>query len=1211
MRNLPLSLGLGLLLTAPAFSQTGPGLPNTGWAEGDLFKVAATFGSGSYGHSFLHNGYIASLRSGNGVQFYDFSNPLSPQLVSSYTGGANGMDLVEPHTYVQTNAWGRSESTQVILMRAPNGLGGRGFVISDWSNIYEPRLLSAYDIPGVPGGYTAGLFWITAQAPIIYAPIGSLGLAIIDARDPASPMVVNQVSKAQLGGFNAVLAFAIGNTLILTNSDGGPGFARLDISDPYNPTLINSIPGSVIPYGAQVNGGKLIVPAVSGPVASSFGGNGSFSMHDIFANGFPTVGTAPLPSRGGSAVVQDQFVHIAASTGYRKLDISDPQNITAAGSTAQPFAGGDWDWVSPVGNFAILGDDQGQATHVVPHDPMPDTTGATVTMVDPPDNATDQRLSSRVGITTSDMIDMSSISTRTFIVRPVGGAAIDGDYTNQLGVINFFPRQLLQANTTYEVVIPAGGMKDWVGNGMSETFVSKFTTGEGTSAGFVNVNVQENRPEEINTPLSFQASAFGPGSSFFFSWDFGDGSPPTPWSTSSRATHTYTKAGHYSVLCTANNGTKTGSDSYVQTVHYPVPVGTADRPTHSSTIALNATSTRTRAFCVNPDNDTVTSIQRVSFLKLAEVAVGDNPRTVAFAPDGTVWVVCQDDATVHVLDAYTNATLKVISLPYASAPYGVAMSPDGEAAYVSLMATGQLAKLNPTTREWVATTNVGPTPRGIAISADSQRIFVTRFVSSGQPRALGEADDQPPRPAGEIYEVSAATFKKVTTHYLRFDPGPDNEAQGRGVPNYLGSPTISPDGRRLWIPSKKDNIARGTYRSGEAINFESTVRTISSQIDLTTNTEQLADRADFNDKDMAVAIIFPFVGDYAFHALQGSNAIEVRDAYNGDVVADISNTGLAPQGIALELGNQANEVDDRLWVHNFMSRTIEVYDVSGVTGSTSFAMPKIRTISTVASEALAPQVLRGKQIFYNAEDPRMSEDGYISCASCHLDGEHDGRVWDFTHRGEGLRNTISLQGRAGMAHGNLHWTANFDEVQDFENDIREAFGGDGFMTNAAFNSGTRSNPLGTPKAGISADLDALAAYVSSLESFGKSPHRTPAGQLSAAGARGKDLFKQLNCAQCHSGPHFTDGKIHDVGTAQPGSGQAIGGPLQGFETPTLRGLWKSAPYLHNGSARGLAQVLTTRNPTGRHGAARSLTERQLRDLVQYLLQIDDLEPAPR
>ena len=102
------------------------------------------------------------------------------------------------------------------------------------------------------------------------------------------------------------------------------------------------------------------------------------------------------------------------------------------------------------------------------------------------------------------------------------------------------------------------------------------------------------------------------------------------------------------------------------------------------------------------------------------------------------------------------------------------------------------------------------------------------------------------------------------------------------------------------------------------------------------------------------------------------------------------------------------------------------------------------TVNTVTSELLDAQVLLGKQIFYNAEDRRMTFAGYISCASCHLDGGSDERVWDFTQRGEGLRNTHSLLGRAGTGIGNVHWTANFDEIQDFENDIRNGFDGTGF-----------------------------------------------------------------------------------------------------------------------------------------------------------------------
>ena len=234
-------------------------------------------------------------------------------------------------------------------------------------------------------------------------------------------------------------------------------------------------------------------------------------------------------------------------------------------------------------------------------------------------------------------------------------------------------------------------------------------------------------------------------------------------------------------------------------------------------------------------------------------------------------------------------------------------------------------------------------------------------------------------------------------------------------------------------------------------------------------------------------------------------------------------------------------------------------------------------MNTVASEALSPTVLAGKRIFYNASDERMSAEGYVSCASCHLDGGHDGRTWDFTGRGEGLRNTTSLRGRGGVGHGNVHWTANFDEIQDFEHDIRGPFGGTGFMDDADFDA--TNTPLGPPKAGLSADLDALAAYVSSLghATVPRSPFRQSDGSTTAEADLGRDLFVSEGCGSCHSGPDFTGSTtpaatLFDVGTMRTTSGQRLGGPLDGIDTPTLLGLWNTAPYFHDGSAQTLEDV---------------------------------------
>jgi hypothetical protein len=216
-------------------------------------------------------------------------------------------------------------------------------------------------------------------------------------------------------------------------------------------------------------------------------------------------------------------------------------------------------------------------------------------------------------------------------------------------------------------------------------------------------------------------------------------------------------------------------------------------------------------------------------------------------------------------------------------------------------------------------------------------------------------------------------------------------------------------------------------------------------------------------------------------------------------------------------------------------------------------------------------------------------------------------VWDFTDRGEGLRNTITLRGQGGNAGAPLHWTGNFDEVQDFENDIRAFFGGTGFMADADFLTGTRSQPMGDVKAGVSVDLDALADYLGSLQDAGRSPRRQTNGAMTPEAVAGKALFDASGCAACHSGPRLSDsntGLRHDVGTIKPSSGKRAGATLDGFDTPALLGLWATAPYLHDGSAQTLKDVLTTANPAGRHGDLSSLSPAQIDQIVEYLLQTE-------
>jgi cytochrome c peroxidase len=190
-----------------------------------------------------------------------------------------------------------------------------------------------------------------------------------------------------------------------------------------------------------------------------------------------------------------------------------------------------------------------------------------------------------------------------------------------------------------------------------------------------------------------------------------------------------------------------------------------------------------------------------------------------------------------------------------------------------------------------------------------------------------------------------------------------------------------------------------------------------------------------------------------------------------------------------------------------------------------------------------------------------------------------------------------------MDQGRVHWTANFDEIQDFENDIRNGFGGKGFLTDEQF--AATKDPLGGTKAGLNEDLDALAAYVTSLSKKEVSPHKPTTG-FSDAALRGLRVFESQNCASCHSGSNMTDslsGKLHNIGTIKRTSGKRRGEPLQGIDTPTLLGVWNSAPYLHDGSAATLRDVLMSENKSQLHGQTQKLSEQEIKDLVQYLKEL--------
>ena len=587
-------------------------------------------------------------------------------------------------------------------------------------------------------------------------------------------------------------------------------------------------------------------------------------------------------------------------------------------------------------------------------------------------------------------------------------------------------------------------------------------------------------------------------------------------------THIYSEPGNYGVVLTGTNETgQQRTDALTVTVYSPAA---NVLPAVSGTLAIDEGSGL--AWSVIADTNAVVQVD-LSTGALQTLATCSSPRTV-FWDAGVVWVACEADDQVLGIPTVDPDLTQVIQLPTGSRPYGI-IARDGVAT-VTLQGTGQLAHID---GDDVVYTDIGADPRAIAALPDGS-IWVTRFRSDV---------------VGQVFRSGqpAVTIERAT--------GTDSDTKSRGVPALLQSLAVSPDGQTVWVAGQVSNTDRGAYRDGQSLTFESTVRAILRGYDTDSTASVAAFDRQLDDQGHAGPLAVSPLGDRLFVAHPGSGIVQIFDGYSGAAMSTLLEVGIGVTDMVVSQDGQ------RLWSHAEIDREIRVFDL---TDTVRQPLP-IARISVVQDEPLTAQQLRGKRLFHDASDVRLAKDGYISCASCHPDGRDDGLTWDFTDRGEGIRNTTSLEGRAGTGMGPLHWTGNFNEIQDFELDIRHGFGGTGLLTDSQASTGS----LGPSFSGLSDDLDALAAYVATFDQTPLSPTQAP--------DTGAELFGAKGCDTCHSGSLFTDSAIdvrHDVGTWQEPSGGRLNNTYDGFDTPTVLGAWSTGPYLHDGSASTVEDAIS-------------------------------------
>jgi YVTN family beta-propeller protein len=546
--------------------------------------------------------------------------------------------------------------------------------------------------------------------------------------------------------------------------------------------------------------------------------------------------------------------------------------------------------------------------------------------------------------------------------------------------------------------------------------------------------------------------------------------------------------------------------------------------------------------------------------------------TLALANDNqTLLVTNMVNDSVSIVALPQRA--KFVEIPVGKDPRSIALTADNQFALVANRGDDTLTVLDVKGQKVASTITLGGLwPYGVVtdnnqmayVSLQGSNEVVVVDIAAGQVMARIPVAAAPTGLAlwGDFLYVSHFWTGQMSLIYL---------PQGRvistvrpGLDTGL-SPSIELDVSRgiAYLPQTRSNA------DNPALTYDTTVFPVINVIGLNDLSAQRIRRITVDTVDRPVNMPFSLALDrfrnilYVVNA--GSNSVSAIDI-NGERTLAHIDVGSNPRGAVL---NKDNSV---LYVHNVLDNSISILDTRNY---------KVTDTPVIASQGKTPvDIIIAQQFFYTATDRRMSANGWLSCANCHFDGMSDGRVW----RGfpDGPRRTPVLYDLS--VTGPYNWSGTWDELADVEHKIRWLQAGSGLIDNEQANP-----PLGDPNAGRSVDLDLLTSYLSKLE--GPQP---PFAFDPAVVGRGQKVFEEQGCATCHAGSIGTDLQMHDVGTGESEKGG------KAFDTPSLRWLWLSAPYFHDGSAATLQDVFM-------HGGAHSLVNKvspeDISALSKYLLTL--------
>jgi DNA-binding beta-propeller fold protein YncE len=305
------------------------------------------------------------------------------------------------------------------------------------------------------------------------------------------------------------------------------------------------------------------------------------------------------------------------------------------------------------------------------------------------------------------------------------------------------------------------------------------------------------------------------------------------------------------------------------------------------------------------------------------------------------------------------------------------------------------------------------------------------------------------------------------------------------------------------------------------------------------------------------------------HRFTDNVAVLDCDGWDGDGLAPLRAVfavGRGPRGLALTRDGQTAFVDEG-FAHAVSRLSLPAEPVRG-----AFVAPSATVRRRLGDTHLSALAREGRSLFHDATNIQLTPSGVVTCATCHPRAQEDGLTW-FIHT-EGVSRRVRRTQPAwggGEALLPAHWDGEFETAETLAlSTLRELMDGQGLLV----------------------DTSAIAAYLTES----RPPLRRR--RRSEAADAGRLLFERedVGCARCHAGAWLTDGLRHDT----PPRAADPDAQLVFATTPPLRGVRARAPYLHDGRAATLLDVLVTHNPDDTHGRTSALSAVEVDQLVAYL-----------